>query len=182
MQTKSQLIPAGLWTRLTTNGNFFMLLEALGAVSIEFESAGGGAETVEGVGEGFGVDSPYRLNSLRVYSAAAQTIKYVYGEGSAFYDRTTINAQSASALTDLPVVAIGTAPTLLIAAGARKGLAVRNTHIESLYICGPLGTTATAGYEIQPGDTWEVPVNLVCAELYGLFAGAAGNVAVMPGV
>lgn len=184
MQTKEQIITAGVATPLTVNGRFFMLLEAGAPLDVEFRSTAASGDACEGIEAGFNLelDHGQQLLSIVVTSAVTQTIKWIYGNGRIGYDRATLVGQSASSLVDAAPITVGLAPTLLTAAGFRKALAVRNTHAEPLYVCGPAGTDATAGYEIQPGDTWEVPSNLVCAELYGLFVTVAGPVAVMPGV
>lgn len=184
MQTKTQALVANKWIPLTVNGTFFMLLEAAGPLDIEFQTTGASGDMCEGVEAGFSIEVPGALISLRVRSATAQTIKWVYGSGRARFDRSTLVSQSAASLVDLPPVTVGTgpAPDLIIAAGFRRSLALRNTHSEPLYLCGAAGSTASAGYELQPGDVWEAPSNLVCCEIYGLFVAAAGPVAVMPGV
>lgn len=175
MRTYQQALTAGETVTLTVNGSFFALIEAAGAVDLEFQyvgaaGTGGYTEIAKGMNAGYSEVFPGMLTSVIVSSSIDQQILYGCGSGSARFDRTAITSSQASITDNIDPVALGITATLVLAADAtRRRLILTNptTNTGAIALGGPSLTAANAARWLEPGDSY-IETDAAPAALYGL--------------
>lgn len=179
-------LAAGITSRLSASGRFFVLMESGGPVSISFlDHLHREIGSANNISAGFKAPLSADFTSLQVTSATDQIIKYACGVHGVDYNRITgqVLIAGPGTLVDMDPAAVGTAASLIAASdSARKMLTLCNPPDSAgiLAVGGPGVTFAGAVYFIEPGDTLEFPAP--SAAVYGVFEGTAGTVNVLGGV
>jgi hypothetical protein len=171
---------------LAAAGRIFFLMRASAPIDVSFlDGVGRTIGTAQQLRAGTSIVFDDNLFRLVVTSGVAQEIQYAVAEAPVTFNEVsghiTATITGATTLTDNPVVAVNTAtPELLAPADtARPLLVVRNLTTDNLYLGGPAVTAATAAYELEPGQSYELPSPQ--AAWYAI-ALADGDVAVLTGV
>lgn len=161
MKTGRETLKPGQPKKLPCDGDFFMLLETAFPVSVTFIKAGQGATTGDsvGVGSGFYVRSKEPLSYAVVTSLgdADQEIQYIYGEGSAGYERLYLTLAQATAVEHGVFELTDTTEIYLPGDAGRRRLIV-TAHPENADLVG-LGGAAeldadNAARRLAAGESW----------------------------
>lgn len=163
-------------------GQYFRLLETVNPVNVELYSKAGEVSKAVQVEAGYFV----RLNGfdrVRITTGASEAVKFVYGDGSAGYDRlfasvtiSDVSIDAGDTLTN-SVVVVGTAAAVLAALNAaRGGLVVQNEGPAVIYL-GGAGVTTANGISLAPGEKFTSPSPR--AALSAISATAGNNVRVL---
>lgn len=179
MRTYQQTLTAGQTYELTVNGNYFALLEAAGAVDVEFRYIGqsGSTEISQGLQQGYSETFPGMLTSVSVVSSITQTIKYGCGNGVARFDRSTIVQAQATTVTDSAPVTVGVVSALVTAAAAsrRRIIFTADTANTADIYLGGVGVSAVNGaIRLEADGSWIE--DLAAAAAWYAVASAAGQV------
>lgn len=184
MRTYQQALTAGETVTLTVNGSFFALIEAAGAVDLEFQyvgsaGSGGYTEIAKGMMAGYSETFPGMLTSVSVTSAISQTVLYGCGVGLARFDRTTITSQQATVSDNSAATLAATdTPEEILAADSTRRRLILTAHPDNtgtVLLGGPSldGYGSNAARRLEAGDSW-VDDTAAAAAVWA--AGAAGDV------
>lgn len=179
MRTLTETVTAGQVTRLTATGRFFFLLEAIGQVSITFQSGTGGAnDECNGLRAGFWAETPADLTQISLVSPIDQVITYACSNVRMGYSRSELQIEQASEIANLPAVTVGNTAAILVSAGdaLKKGVAFLNaeSNTDRIAIGGAGVTFANAVHIIAPGEEY-ADDNAAGAAFYAISESTAGQ-------
>lgn len=157
-------LTAGQRIEFREPGDFFRVLAATAAITVEFYE--NGREIAEAVGVGAGYAEKFDLGQfdrIAITSATAQTIQFVTRLGNTVqYDAPPTGSVSVTntggAFTQAAATVTTTAANLLAAKSNRRYLLIQNKDAAGIIYVNLAGAAATvaAGLKIDPGGSLEI--------------------------
>lgn len=181
MRTYDVTLTAGQPATLTVNGNFFALINAVGAVDLEFQyvgtaGTGGFTEISKGMVSGYSEVFPGQLTQVVMTSAVTQSIRYGCGNGSARFDASTIITKQATSQTDTAPATVGAAAGVVLAGSATRQRIIFTADAANggeIYLGGSGVTTVNSAIKLGAGESW-IEERVAGAAWYAI-ASAAGQ-------
>lgn len=188
MRTYDVTLTAGQPATLTVNGNFFALINAVGAVDLEFQyvgtaGTGGFTEISKGMVSGYSEIFPGQLTQVVMTSAVTQSIRYGCGNGTARFDASTIITKQATAQAEIAPATVGVAAGVVLAASStRQRIIFRadDANTGDIYLGGNGVTTANGTIVLAPGKTW-IEERVAGAAWYAIATAAAQSLRISTG-
>lgn len=162
MRTYDATLSAGQAKTLTVNGNFFALINAVGAVDLEFQyvgtaGTGGFTEVSAGMVAGYSEIFPGQMTQVTVTSSIAQTIRYGCGNGNARFDASTIITKQATSQTETAPATVGVAAASVLAGSATRQRIIFTADAANggdIYLGGSTVTTVNSAIKLGAGESW----------------------------
>lgn len=181
MQTKTQLVLAGVPWKLIGTGTYFRLLESQEPLDVRLWRMGRVIYEAQAIEAGFYSSPIGGFDAVEVYvTANPQRVKVAISDGTGGYDRYTGEVQIAPAksVVNTGLVSVtGVATPLLVADGKRKGFRVLNSGASVIYLGGGSVSLGNGCLKLNPGDLW-VESEAPGASWFAVADGGAGTVKV----
>lgn len=180
MRTIDETFLAGETKTFNMPGGYFRILSVPFAIDVNFLKGNMSlGEPAKGVGAGYWAKFPDggEYDSITIYSATAQAIRFAVSLGYGGYDMPPSSAVAliqGSSISDNAPVSVGVGATALVGYSQfRKSLRFFNAGSVDVYIGGSGVTTANGALKLQPSATW-VETEGAAAAWYGI-SGTAGQ-------
>lgn len=162
MRTYDVTLTAGQPATLTVNGNFFALIDAAGAVDLDFQyvgtaGTGGFTENSKGMVSGYSEIFPGQLTQVVMTSAVTQSVRYGCGNGTARFDKSTIITKQATSQTDTAPATVGVAAGVVLAGSATRQRIIFTADAANagdIYLGGSGVTVANSAIKLAAGESW----------------------------
>lgn len=157
LRTITAVLAAGGEAELSVSGSLLHVISAAGAVSVMFDDEGPWLELEKGLG----LRLQGGFESVRVKSAAAQTVRLLVGSGDVVDARTTLTAGAVVTVAGgasfaAAAVVVGTSAVQIAAANVLRLRAMVQALSGDVFVGGSNAVTAANGVRLAAGESLEL--------------------------